>query len=98
MNSAGETILRFLKEIEHVKRVRKGKVGVSLIANRTRAGRGADRLGAFFEKLGQEPLAWITERTAYPELAAQGLALFDKPQKAYAPLKEQWAPVLAALD
>lgn len=89
---------RFLKEIEHVKRVRKGKVGVSLIANRTRAGRGADRLGAFFEKLGQEPLAWITERTAYPELAAQGLALFDKPQKAYAPLKEQWAPVLAALD
>lgn len=89
---------KFLKEIEHVKRVRKGKVGVNLIANRTRGGRGADRLGAFFEKLGQEPLAWITERAAYPELAAQGLALFDKPQKAYAPLKAQWAPVLAALD
>jgi len=89
---------RFLKEIEHVKRVRKGKVGVSLIANRTRAGRGADRLGAFFEKLGQEPLAWITERTAYPELAAHGLAIYDKPQKLYEPLKAQWAPVLAALD
>ena len=89
---------RFLKEIEHVKRVRKGKVGVHLIANRTRAGKGADRLGSFFEKLGQEPLAWITERTAYPELAAQGLAIFDKPQKLYEPMKAQWAPVLAALD
>jgi len=89
---------RFLKEIEHVKRVRKGKVGVSLVANRTRGSRGADRLGAFFERLGQEPLAWITERTAYPELAAQGLAVFDKPQKLYEPLKAQWAPVLAALD
>jgi chromosome partitioning protein len=89
---------KFLKEIEHVKRVRKGKVGVHLIANRTRAGRGTDRLGAFFGKLGQEPLAWITERAAYAELAAQGLAVFDKPQKAYEPIKAQWAPVLAALD
>lgn len=89
---------KFLKEIEHVKRVRKGKVGVSLIANRTRAGKGADRLGAFFGKLGQEPLAWIAERTAYPELAAQGLSIFDKPQRLYTPLKEQWAPVLAALN
>lgn len=89
---------KFLKEIEHVKRIRKGKVGVNLVANRTRAGRGTDRLGAFFEKLGQEPLAWITERTAYPELAAQGLAIYDKPQKLYAPMKAQWAPVLAALD
>jgi chromosome partitioning protein len=89
---------RFLKAIEHVKRVRKGKVGVSLVANRTRpGGRGADRLGAFFEKLGQAPLAWITERTAYPELAAQGLTVFDRPQKLYDPLKAQWAPVLAAL-
>lgn len=89
---------RFLREIEHVKRVRKGKVGVNLIANRTRGGRGADRLGAFFEKLGQEPLAWIGERTAYPELAAQGLAVFDKPQKLYEPLRAQWAPVMDALD
>lgn len=89
---------RFLKEIEHVKRVRKGKVDVNLIANRTRGGRGADRLGAFFERLGQEPLAWISERTAYPELAAQGLAVFDKPQKLYEPLRAQWAPVMDALD
>ncbi len=89
---------RFLKEIEHLKRVRKGKVGVHLLANRVRAGRGSERLGAFFDKLGQPPLAWIGERTAYAELAAQGLAIFDRPQRSYAALKAQWAPVLAAME
>lgn len=90
---------RFLKEIETIKRVRKGKVGVHLIANRVRAGaRAADRLSAFFEKLGQEPLTWITERAAYVDLAEQGLSVFDIPRKTYAPMRGQWEPVLAALD
>ena len=88
---------RFLKEIEHIKRVRKGKVGVHLIANRVRAGRAAGRLGVFFRDLGQEPVAWIGERAAYADLAEQGLTVFDKPQRAYAPIRAQWAPVLAAL-
>ena len=88
---------RFLKDVEHIKRVRKGKVGVHLIANRVRAGRAAGRLGAFFDKLGQEPLAWISERSAYAELAEAGLSVFDKPQKLYLPIRAQWAPVMAAL-
>ncbi len=89
---------RFLKEVEHLKRVRKGKVGVHLIANRVRPGRGAARLEAFFAALGQAPLAWISERTAYADLAEQGLSVFDKPQRVFAPLRAQWQPVLAALD
>ncbi|HET9067701.1 MAG TPA: ParA family protein [Amaricoccus sp.] len=89
---------RFLKEVEHLKRVRKGKVGVNLIANRVRPGRAADRLEAFFAGLGQAPLAWISERTAYADLAEQGLSVFDKPQRVYAPLRAQWRPVLAALE
>lgn len=88
---------RFLKDVEHVKRVRKGKVGVHLVANRVRAGRAADRLAAFFDKLGHQPLAWISERAAYAELAEKGLAVFDRPQKLYLPIRAQWAPVLAAL-
>jgi len=88
---------RFLKDVEHIKRVRKGKVGVHLIANRVRAGRAAGRLGAFFDKLGQEPLAWISERSAYADLAEAGLSVFDKPQKLYLPIRAQWAPVMAAL-
>ena len=90
---------RFLKEIEDIKRVRKGKVGVHLLANRVRPqGRATGRLQAFFEKVGQEPVAWISERAAYADLAEQGLSVFDMPQKLYAPIRAQWAPVLDALD
>jgi chromosome partitioning protein len=90
---------RFLKDLEEVKRVRKGKVGLHLIANRVRPQqRATERLRAFFADIGQEPLAWITERAVYAELAEQGLTVFDKPQRAYAPVRAQWAPVIAALD
>jgi chromosome partitioning protein len=90
---------RFLRDIEHLKRVRKGRVGVHLIANRVRpGGKAAGRLDAFFARLEHAPLAWISERAAYGELAERGLSVFDKPQKAYAPIRAQWAPVLAALD
>ncbi len=89
---------RFLRDIEDLKRVRKGKVIVHLVANRIRPGaRAAEGLKAFFGRIGQEPRAWITERTAYAELAAQGLAIFDRPQRAYQPLRDQWAPLLDAI-
>ena len=90
---------RFLKEIEDIKRVRKGKVGVHLLANRVRPqGRATGRLQAFFDKVGQQPVAWIAERAAYADLAERGLSAFDMPQKLYAPIRAQWAPVLEALD
>lgn len=90
---------RFLKEIEELKRVRKGKAVVRLLANRTRAsGKAVERLRGFFAAIGQEPIAWITERAAYGDLAEEGLSVFDKPQRAMAAAREQWAPVLAALE
>lgn len=89
---------RFLRDIEELKRVRKGKVGVHLVANRVRPqSHAAERLRSFLSDLGQEPLAWIAERAAYGELAEQGLAVFDKPQRAYDPLRQQWRPLLEAL-
>ena len=81
-----------------MKRVRKGKVGLHLIANRIRPQqRATERLRAFFAAIGQEPLAWISERAAYAELAEQGLAIFDRPQRAFTPLRAQWAPALDAI-
>lgn len=89
---------RFLRDIEDIKRVRKGKVGLHLLANRVRAqSRAAARLQGFFDTIGEAPLAWIGERAIYGELAAQGLAIFDKPQRAYAPMRVQWAPVIDAV-
>ncbi len=90
---------RFLKDLEEIKRVRKGKVGMHLLANRIRPGlRATGRLQTFFDDLGQQPLAWITERAAYADLAAQGLAVHDRPQRAFVPIRAQWAPVLTLLD
>jgi len=89
---------RFLKEIAGIKRIRKGKAGVELVANRVRPrGRDAARLEAFAERIGQVPVAAISERVAYGDLAEHGLTIFDKPQKLYAPMRAQWTPLLGAL-
>jgi chromosome partitioning protein len=88
---------RFLKEIEELKRVRRGRVGVHLVANRMRTGRAGERQRAFFDELGEPPVAWIAERSVYADLAAQGLSVFDRRQKSYLALQDQWSPVLAAV-
>ena len=76
---------RFLKDIEEIKRVRKGKVGVHLVANRMRAaaaarpsgcGRSSTTLGAGAGRLDRRA-------RAYADLAEQGLSVFDRPQRSY---------------
>jgi chromosome partitioning protein len=89
---------RFLSDIRDIKRIRKGKVGIELLANRVRPrARASDRLAAFFERVGQPPVATISERVAYGDLAEQGLTIFDRPQKLYAPMRAQWTPLLERL-
>ncbi|GAA0285234.1 ParA family protein [Rhodovulum strictum] len=89
---------RFLKEIAGIKRIRKGKAGVELVANRVRPrGRDAARLAAFAGQIGQAPVAEISERVAYGDLAELGLTVFDRPQRVYAPMRAQWTPLLGAL-
>jgi len=51
----------------------------------------------FFDKIEQKPVAWISERTAYSQLAMQGLNVFDKTQKNFLTIQEQWQPLLDAL-
>lgn len=93
-----ESTKRFLSNIDEIKRVRKGKVKQYLLANRVRTQSiNSQHLKDFFENLGQQPLGWITERSAYPQLAMEGLSIFDKTQKAFEPMQNQWQPVLDAL-
>lgn len=90
---------RFLKNIDDIKRVRKGKVQVHLLANRVRAQSSTNKqLQEFFTQLGQEPIAWITERSAYPQLATHGLSIFDHNQKLYLTMQAQWHPVLSKIS
>ncbi|MEM9140472.1 MAG: ParA family protein, partial [Pseudomonadota bacterium] len=88
----------FLSDIEDLKRVRKGKVGVHVIANRIRPrSRSAEVLGNFLEDKGHPPLTWLSERTVYGDLAAMGLAIFDRKIASLKPVKAQWAPILDTL-
>ncbi|AWY20952.1 ParA family protein [Moraxella bovis] len=93
---------RFLKNIADIKRVRKGKVDVHLIANRIRpqlmdGGVPSDKLLAIFDEIGQRPLAYISEKSAYAQLADNALTIFDKTQKPYQNAKGQWQPILALI-
>ncbi|HEU0222662.1 MAG TPA: ParA family protein [Paracoccaceae bacterium] len=93
-----ESTRRFLRDVEELKRVRKGKVELDLIANRVRAhARCVAELTAFFERIGQVPVAWIAERTAYPDLAAEGLTVFDRRGRSFHGLQEQWRPLIDRL-
>jgi len=89
---------RFLKQLAEIKRVRKGKVGVVLLANRVKPrSKAAGRLAAFFDAMGEAPAAWITERAAYGDLAEAGLSVFDDALARHQPLRAQWEPLVARL-
>lgn len=89
---------RFLKYLQDIKRIRKGKVEILLLANRTKANAASNQdIQQFFDKIDQQPVAWISERAPYSRLAMEGLSVFDKPQKIYRELQAQWQPVLNAI-
>jgi len=89
---------RFLKHLQEIKRIRKGKVEILLLANRTKANAASNQdIQQFFDKIDQQPVAWISERAPYSRLAMEGLSVFDKPQKIYRELQAQWQPVLNAI-
>ena len=89
---------RFLKHLQDIKRIRKGKVEILLLANRTKPNAASNQdIQQFFDKINQQPVAWISERAPYSRLAMEGLSVFDKPQKIYRELQAQWQPVLNAI-
>ncbi|MEM0987495.1 MAG: ParA family protein [Pseudomonadota bacterium] len=88
----------FLEEVEELKRVRKGKARIHLVANRIKArSRAANNMDYYLDELGYAPLTWLSERAVYAELAASGRSIFDRRLAALAPIKAQWAPIFDAL-
>ena len=89
---------RFLKHLQDIKRIRKGKVGIHLVANRMKANTSSSKdIQQFFEKIEQQPVAAISERSAYGQLAMQGLSIFDRSQKNFLLLQTQCQPLLDTL-
>jgi chromosome partitioning protein len=90
-----EATRRFLRALQEIKRVRKGKVRLATLAMRIRPRARANAgLAEFCSAAGLPPLGWIADRAAYPDLAIEGLSVFDRPQRAFAPHRAEWAPVL----
>lgn len=86
---------RFLKKIEDVKKVRKGKTEILLLANRIKNNSAAQKqLEEFFNKIEVAPISWIQERSVYAQLAMEGLSIFDKTQKPFMLIQQQWEPLL----
>ena len=93
-----ESTRRFLKHLKEIKRIRKGKVQILLLANRMKPNSASSKdIQDFFQKIEQQPVAWISERAAYAQLAMHGLSVFDKTQKNYLSMQAQWQPLLNAI-
>ena len=89
---------RFLKHLQDIKRIRKGKVKILLLANRLKPNTtSVESIKAFFHTIEQNPAAAILERSCYDQLAQEGLSVFDKTQKQYAQVQDQWKPLLNKL-
>lgn len=94
---------RFLKQLDELKRVKKGKVEIHLIANRVRSqffmeDKPTEKALQVFAEIGQNPLTWIAERSIYQLMAENGLSIFDKTQKPYQKMQQQWQPILKLLQ
>ncbi|MEM1161352.1 MAG: ParA family protein [Pseudomonadota bacterium] len=88
----------FLSDIEDIKRVQKGKVGVHVIANRIRPrSRAGTQLCEEMERMGYPPLTNLSDRAVYGDYAAYGLSIFDRNLASLRAVKAQWRPILNEL-
>jgi chromosome partitioning protein len=90
---------RFLKKLDGIKPIAKGRKRVLVVANRLRSRqKSAQRLLDHLATAGFEPTAQVADRTLYGELAVSGLGLFDLDQRRAAAGREEWLPLLVAIE
>lgn len=90
---------RFINKIAGLKRVRKGKTGIHLVANRMRPRTPLQsELEGFLADLGYPVLARISDRMIYPQLAAKGESVFDHHTRDTEAARKQWQPLVLAVE
>ena len=90
---------RFLAKLDELKPIRKGRKAVALVANRLRPrSKATQRLDSFLERLGQPIAARLGDRAIYGELAVQGLSIFDVEGHLVRPVRDEWRPLLHAIE
>lgn len=94
-----DATLKFLDGISDIKRVRKGKADIFVIANRIN--RRSTQVSALEQTLagkGYPLLARISDRVLYARHAAAGSGVFDYSDASSHQVRGQWHPLLQALD
>lgn len=91
--------LRFLKRIETLKCVRKGRTAVLVAANRVRPdSKEAAALEALMLGHGHRLIGVIPDRSIYSRTAAQGLTVFDLATRAAREQQEHWMHLMEAIE
>lgn len=93
------TTAHFLRQLQEVKPIRKGKRPYALVRNRVRRrSRAADRLDRFIETLDCDAVGRIPDLAIFPEVAAEGGSVFDIAGVRGRALREHWNEILAFVE
>jgi chromosome partitioning protein len=91
--------LKFLDDISDIKRVRKGKADIHVVANRiNRRSTQVGELEQTLAKKGYPVLCRISDRVLYAKHAAAGSGVFDYSDSRSHEIRGQWHPLLQVVD
>lgn len=89
----------FLRKVEELKPIRKGKKTVAVVGNRLRVRtHAAGELDEFLIQLGHEVAARFRDRAIYQEVARRGLGIFDLPPARRAGIIDDWLPLVRLIE
>ena len=89
----------FLKKVDELKPVRKGRKPVIVVGNRMRSRtRAAAELDDFLAGLGHDVAARLHDRAIYADVARQGLGIFDLSPARRAGVVEDWLPLIRRIE
>lgn len=90
---------RFLKRVDQLKPVRRGKKPVAIVGNRMRArSRAETELDEFLSELGHEVVARLRDRAIYQDVARRGLGIFDLSPARRAGVVDDWLPLIELIE
>ena len=90
---------RFVRRIEKLKPIRKGKKPVLLVANRIRpVSRAGDQLEEFATAIGLGLAARLRDLAVYADVAGQGLGIFDLTQSRRAGAVGDWIALVRSIE
>lgn len=89
----------FLKKIDTLKPIRKGRKQVAIVGNRMRSNtRAAARLEDFLDDAGHPVVTRLADRSAYSEMACQGLSIFDRAAAYNDLITTDWVPLVSFIE